>query len=70
MHYHVIGLNYFSTEDYIKTYRKLDLLFHPDKNNHSQASSVILMINEAKEVLEDVLRYNDVMREQERVLMA
>ena len=39
---------------------------HPDKNKHSQASDVMLMINEAKEESEDTLRYNDAIREQER----
>ena len=41
------------------------LRFHPDKNKHPQDSAVMRMINEAKEVLEQLLRYNDEMREQE-----
>ena len=65
-HYHVLGLNESSTEDDMKkAYRKLAFRSHPDKNNHSQASSVIRMINEAKEGLEDLLHYNDAMRDQE-----
>ena len=51
MHYHVIGLDETSTEDYMKKYYpKLALQSHPDKNKHSQASDVMLMINEAKDI--------------------
>ena len=38
------------------------LLSHPDKNKHPQAYTVMRMINEAKEGLEDLLRYNDAMK--------
>ena len=41
------------------------LLSHPDKNKHPQDSTVLRMINEDKKVLEDLLRYNDAMMEQE-----
>ena len=41
---------------------------HPDKNKHPQASDVMCTINEAEEGLEDLLRYNDTMREQEEDL--
>ena len=59
LHYHVIGLNEYSTEDDMKkAYSKLALQSHPDKNKHLQASSVMRMINEAKGGLEDLLRYN------------
>ena len=37
-------------------------LFHPDKNQHSQLSDVMQMINEANEELEDTFRHNDAMR--------
>ena len=71
MHYYVLGLNDSSTEDDTKkAYRSLDLLFQPDKNKHSQASDVMLMINEANKYLKDTFCYNDAMREQESVRMA
>ena len=53
-----------------KAYRNLACNFHPDKNKHSQASDVMLIIKKAKEELENTFRYNDAMREQERVRMA
>ena len=50
MHYNVLGLNESSTEDGMKkSYCNLDRKFHPDKNKHSQAFYVMVMINEAKE---------------------
>ena len=47
-----------------KVYRSLALRFHPDKNQHSQVSDVMKMINEAKEELENILRHNDAIREE------
>ena len=44
------------------------LRYHPDKNKHLQASAVMRMINEAKEGSEDLLYYNDEMREQKEDL--
>ena len=71
MRYRVLGLNEFSTEDDMKkSYCNLSRRFHPNKNKHSQASGVILMINEAKEELEDILHHNDAIREQEHVRLA
>ena len=68
MYYHVLSLNLSSTEDDTKkAYRKLTLQSHPDKNNHPQAYDVTTMINESNEVLEELLCYNDAMREQERI---
>ena len=65
MHYHVLGLNYSSTEDDMKkAYRSLALRFHPDKNQHSHISDVMKMINEAKEELENTLRHNDAIMEE------
>ena len=50
LHYIVFGLNESSIEyDMKKSYRSLDHQFHPDKNQHSQVSGVMQMINEAKE---------------------
>ena len=64
MHYHVLGLNESSTEDYMKkSYRKLARQFHPDKNKHSQFSDVMQMINKAKGKLEDTFYHNDAIRE-------
>ena len=64
MHYHVLGLNESSTDDDMKkAHCKLALIFHPDKNKHSQASAVMLMINKANEGLEYVFRYNDAIKE-------
>ena len=49
MHYHVLGLNDSSTEyDIKKSYRKMSLQYHPDKNKHQQAFDVLRMINKAK----------------------
>ena len=67
MHYHVIGLNYYSTEnDMEKSYCYLALRFHPDKNQHSKVSDVM---NEAEEELENTLRHNDTIKEEECVRM-
>ena len=52
-----------------KSYRSLAPRFHPGKNQHSQVSDVMKMINEAKEGLENTLRHNDAIREEERVRM-
>ena len=48
----------------------MSVRFHPDKNIHEDASKFMRMINEAKEGLEDTLRNNDAIREEERVRMA
>ena len=67
----VLGLNKYSTvEDIKKSYRSMSLQFHPDKNIHEDASKVMRMINQGKEGLEDTLRNNDAVREEERVRMA
>ena len=53
-----------------KSYRSLAFRFHPDKNQHSQVSDAMKMIKEAKEELENILRHNDEIREEELVRMA
>ena len=50
-----------------KSYRYLGLRFHPDKNQHSQVSYVMEMINQSKEELENTLLHIDGKREEERV---
>ena len=70
MHYHVIVFNDSSREDDMeKAYRSLALWFYPDKNQHSQVSGVMKMINEAKEWLEKILRHNDTIRDEESFRM-
>ena len=50
MHYRVLGLNDSSTEDDMKkSYRSLALRFYPYKNQHSQVTEVMKIINKAKE---------------------
>ena len=51
-----------------KAYFKLALQSHPDKNKHPQASDMMRMINQVKELLEDLLRYNDTVREEDENL--
>ena len=68
MNLFVLGLNEsLIEEDMKKAYRSMFLRFHLDKNIHENASKVMRMINEAKEGLEDTLRNNDAIREEERV---
>ena len=57
-------------EDIKKVYCSVSLWFHPDKNIREDSSKVMQMRNEAKEGLEDTLRNNDAIREEERVRMA
>ena len=71
MHHRVLGLNESSIKvDMIKSYRKLALRYHPEKNRHPPASVVMQIINKAKEGFEYTLRYNDAMREKESVHLA
>ena len=54
LYYHILGFNNSATEDYLKkSYRKLALQSHPDKNKHTQASADFRMIQEAKQGLEE-----------------
>ena len=52
-----------------KSHCSLALQFHADKNQYSQVSNVIKIINEAKEELEKALRHNYSIREEEHVRM-
>ena len=68
LHYHVLCFNESSIEDDLKkSYRKMALRYHPDKNKHSQASADFCMINESKQGLEDVLLHNDAMRRTQKI---
>ena len=68
---HVIGLNYSSTfEEMIKGYCSMARRFHPDLNCGYETTEMMTMINMAKEGLQDQLRKNDAVREEERYLAA
>ena len=68
---HVLGLNYSSTfVEMIKGYRSMDRRFHPDHNSGFDTTETMTMINTAKEGLQDQLRKNDAVREEERDLVA
>ena len=68
---HVIGLNYSSTYvEMITRYRSMARRFHPDNNYGFDNIEMMKMINTAKEGLQDQLRKNDAVREEERDLAA
>ena len=68
---HVLGLNYSSTYvEMITSYRSMACRFHPDNNQGFDTSEMMTMINMAKEGLQDQLRKNDAVREEERYLAA
>ena len=68
---HVLGLNYSSSfEEIIKVYRSMARRFHPDNNYGFDTTEMITMINTDKEGLQDQLRKNDAVREEERDLAA
>ena len=48
-------------------YHSMAHRFHPDKNIGLETTEMMKMINEAKDGLEDQLRTNDAIREEERV---
>ena len=65
LHYHVLGLNEFSTEDDMKkACISLDFRFRPEKNKHSQVTEVMRIIIEAKENLESTLCHNNEISEE------
>ena len=68
---HVLGLNYSSIfEEMIKGYRSTARRFHPDLNFGYDTTEMMTMINMAKEGLQDQLRKNDAVREEEHYLAA
>ena len=68
---HVLGLKYSSTfVEMIKGYRSMDRRFHLDNNYGFDTTEMMTMINTAKEGLQDQLRKNDAVREEERDLAA
>ena len=68
---YVLGLNYSSTfEEMMKGYRSMYRRFHPDLNCGYDTTEMMTMINMAKEGLQDQLRKNNAVREEERYLAA
>ena len=68
---HVLGLNYSSKfVETITGYRYMAHRFHPDNNYGFETSEMTTMINMAKEGLQDQLRKNDAVTEEERDLAA
>ena len=64
---HVIGLNYSSTfVEMITGYCSVACIFRPDNNYGFYTSEIMTMINMAKEGLQDQLRENDAVSEEER----
>ena len=63
---HVLGLNdYSKISEMIKGYRSMACRFHPDNNYGFDTTEMITMINTAKDLLQDQLRENDALREEE-----
>ena len=50
-----------------KAHHSMARRFHPDKNIGLDTTEMMKMINEAKDGLEDTLRTNDAIREEERI---
>ena len=68
---HVLGLIYSSTfVEMITGYRSMARRFHPDNNYGFDTTEMMTMINIAMEGLQDQLRNNDAVREEERDLAA
>ena len=67
----VLGLNYSSTEaEMKKAHYPIARIFRPDKNIGLDTTEMMKIINEAKDGLEDQLRINDAIREEESVQAA
>ena len=68
---HVLGLNYSSTFEEMKTgYPSMARRFHPDNNYGFDTTEMMTMINTAKEGFKHQLCKNDAVREEERDLAA
>ena len=67
----VLGLNYYSKFiEMIKAYRSMARRFHPDNNYGFHTTEIMTMINTAKDGLQDQLRENYRVREEENVQAA
>ena len=65
---HVLGLNNYSTfAEMIKGYRSMARRFHTDNNYGVDTTEMMKMINTAKYGLQDQLRDNDALTEEEHV---
>ena len=68
---YVLDLNYNSTiTELNKAYRSMVSRFYPDSNYGFDTTEMMTMINTAKDVLLDLLRDNDQIREEENVQTA
>ena len=71
MNLHLLGLNYSSTYvEILTSYSSIARIFHPDNDYGFDTSEIMTMINMAKEGLQDQMRKNDAVREEERYLAA
>ena len=63
---HVLYLNYNSTfTEMIKADRSMACIFHPENNYGYHTKEIMTIINTAKDLLQDRLRKNDRVREEE-----
>ena len=68
MDLHVLDLNNYSTyAEMMKGYRSMARRFHPDNNYGFDTTDMMTMINTARYGLQDQLRENDALREEEHV---
>ena len=68
---HVLGLNYYSTfTEMIKAYLSMACRFQPDNNYGFDTTEMMTMINTARYGLQDQLRENDAITEEENVQSA
>ena len=68
---HVLVLNNYSTlAEMMKSYRYMARRFHPGNNDGFDTTEIMTMINTARDGLQDQLRENSELREEERVQAA